>query len=62
MNQVLAAMLLLTVMLQVVALLCTIRLLSLRLRQSPTTEATPSGAASVGLPAPADGVRIALNI
>jgi class 3 adenylate cyclase/tetratricopeptide (TPR) repeat protein len=62
MNQVLAAMLLLTVMLQVVALLRTIRLLSLRLRQSPTTEAAPSGAASVGLPAPADGVRIALNI
>jgi hypothetical protein len=62
-NPLLAAMLLLTVMLLLVVLLGMIRLLSLRLRQqSPTTEAAPAGAAPVGLPAPANGVRIALNI
>jgi hypothetical protein len=64
MNQLLAAMLLLTVMLLTVALLGMIRLLSTRSRrQPPTTEAAPSGgAAPVGLPAPENGVRIALNV
>jgi hypothetical protein len=53
MNQLLAAMLLLTVMLHAVVLLEMLRVLRLGLRQRPpTTEAAPSGgAASVGLPA-----------
>jgi hypothetical protein len=64
MNQLLAPMLLLTVMLHAVVLLEMLRVLRLGLRQRPpTTEAAPSGgAASVGLPAPENGVRIALNV
>ena len=63
MNQLMAVMLMLTVILSTAVLLRLVGLLDFIVRRElATTEAAPSGAAPVGLPAPADGVRIALNV